>query len=433
MHNELAVAAPPVGLAPPRESRPVAIPQTSSEGDTKVYPFVAFMFCVMIASFPIELPQRTFRWEVPTITTTLFLATAFLQPARCFGRTHAALLLLAGYVFAFAFSAIEHGWSRNLEISQLFLFLVQALLVAWTTFNLMQNDRLARKALWCFVAACVVRTLMPMLGLAEHSAYVESATGAERVTAFGQDPNYSAMLLSAALLITIGLTHGHSRKSLRVRMFAWGLAAFFLFAVVNTGSRGGLLALVAGLVSFAFSRAKNPIDRLRSTLIVFVSMLALGYFVANSYVMRKRIERTAEEGGAMAGRELLFPNLWAMFLEKPITGWGPINNQYEVVKRASELIKRPEQMTKDAHNLYLELLTSTGLAGAVPFSLAMLLCVRAAWRARAGPYGILPLAVMSVFIMANISLNQVVHKPFWMFMAFTLAAERQLRREGTRA
>jgi O-antigen ligase len=307
----------------------------------------------------------------------------------------------------------------------MFLFLVQALLVAWTTFNLMQDDRLARKALWCFVAACVVRTMLPMLGLAEHSAYVESATGAERVTAFGQDPNYSAMLLSAALLITIGLTHGPNGRSLRWRLAAWGLAGFFAMAIVNTGSRGGLLALVGGLGTIALSRARNPLERARSALIVLVGMLALGYFVANSYVMRKRIERTAEEGGAMAGREYLFPALWGMFLEKPVAGWGPLNNNYEVIVRAPDLIKRPEQMTKDAHNLYLELLTSTGLLGAVPFILAMLLCLRAAWRARGGQYGILPLAVMTVFVIANLSLNQVVHKPFWMFMAFTLAAERR--------
>lgn len=428
MDSHLVASSPARGFAPSHGAWPVPASRSLSDRTTRVYPIVAFMFCVMIASFPIELPQRTFRWEVPTITTTLFLLTAFLQPVKAFGRAHPALYWLLGYVFVFAASALGHGWARSLELSQLFLFLVQALLVAWTTFNLMQHDWIARKALWCFVAACVVRTLMPMLGLAEHSAYVESSTGIERVTAFGQDPNYSAILLSAALLITIGLTHGASRKkSLQARLFAWTLASFFAFAIVNTGSRGGLLALVAGLVAFAFTRARNPLERLRSTLIVVVSMLAVGYFVATSYVMRKRIEKTATESGAMAGRELLFPALWGMFLEKPVTGWGPVNNQYEVVKRATELIKRPEQMTKDAHNLYLEVLTSTGLLGAVPFFLAMALCVRAAWRARAGEYGILPLALMGVFLVANISLNQVVHKPLWMFMAFALAAERRLR------
>ncbi|MDQ4080351.1 MAG: hypothetical protein M3125_06290, partial [Gemmatimonadota bacterium] len=159
MRGSLAVSPAQAGVLPPYASQHVVEGEAQRAPATKIYPFVAFMFCLMIASFPIELPQRTFRWEVPTITTTLFLMTTFLQPLRCFGRTHAALLLLLLYTFVYAGSALGHGWSRSLEVSQMFLFLMQALLVAWTTFNLMQHDRLARKALWCFVAACVVRTL----------------------------------------------------------------------------------------------------------------------------------------------------------------------------------------------------------------------------------------------------------------------------------
>lgn len=399
--------------------------------EVKLNPLVTTMFIIMVASFPIELPERSFRWEVPTITTTLFLMTTFLQPMACFGRVHAGVLWLATYVFVFAASALANSWRNTLEISQLFLFIVQALLVAWTTFNLMQHDRIAKKALWWYVAACVIRTVLPMTGLVEERSLVESASGAQRVTAFGQDPNYSAMLLSAALVITVGLVFGPTRSSLRLKAIALALAGFFAIAIANTGSRGGLLALVTGLMAFAVARARTASDRIRSALIVIVMMMGLTYVVMNSYVMRKRIETTAQ-GGAMAGREQLFPALWDMYLEKPLYGWGPMNNQYEVVRRATELVLLPDQMVKDAHNLYLELLTSTGLLGAVPFVIAMLLCVRAAWRARDGHYGVVPLALMGIFVMANVSLNQVAHKPFWFFMAFALAAERRLARRDDR-
>ncbi len=412
----------------PRAARAAIAAAISSEGGAvRIRPIVAFMFCVMIASFPIELPQRSFRWEVPTITTSLFLLTTFLQPGACFGRTHPGILWLTAFVFVYAGSAVGHDWLDTMDMMQMFLFIVQALLMAWATFNLMQNDGLARKALWWYVAACVVRTVLPMTGLVEASAYVESSTGSQRVTAFGQDPNYSAMLLSAALVITLGLTHGSRPTSWRMRIVAWGLIAFFAMAIVNTGSRGGLLALVVGLVTFALARARTPLDRMRSTLIVLVSILGLTYVVMNSYVMRKRIETTAQ-GGAMAGREVLFPALWGMFLERPFVGWGPTNNHFEVVTRATDLVLRQEQVTKDPHNLFLELLTSTGLLGTVPFLMAMALCFRAAWRARRGDYGIVPLALMGVFLMANISLNQIAHKPFWMFMAFALATEACLAR-----
>ena len=422
----------PQGMPPAYEApRGFASARVLPQDTTKVNSLVAFMFCVMVASFPIELPERSFRWEVPTITTTLFLMTTFLQPTVVFGRFHAGLVWLGTYVLVFAGSALGHGWRDNIETSQLFLFIVQAMLVAWATFNLMQHDRLARRALWWFAAACVVRTVLPMTGLVQTTNLVESATGAQRVTAFGQDPNYSAMLLSAALLITLGLTFGGNRRSsLYFKLFALGLAGFFAVAIVNSGSRGGLLALVTGLMTIVVRRARNPMDRVRSLIIVAAMMMGLTYIVMTSYVMRKRIETTAEMG-AMAGREELFPALWGMFLERPVVGWGPINNSYEVVRRATELILRPEQMGKDAHNLYLELLTSVGLLGAVPFLIAMGLCVRAGWRARDGGFDVLPLAIMGVFVMANISLNQVAHKPFWFFMAVALAAERRLARSAS--
>ena len=425
MASHRAAPAFPAAVAP-RAAWPAVGDRSLPAATTRISPIISALFCIMVASFPIELPQRTFRWEVPTITTSLFLLSAFLQPMAVFGKAHPALLSLATYVGVFALSALAHGWAENMMTFQLFLFIVQALLMAWSTFNLMQHDHIARKALWFYVAACVVRTVLPMTGLVDHSAYVESATGAERVTAFGQDPNYSAMLLSAALVISLGMMIGPIRVSIRTKLICVGLVCFFAMAIVNTGSRGGLLALVAGLVTFALARSRTPVDRLRSTAILAITILGLSYTVMNSYVMRKRIETTAQ-GGAMAGREVLFPVLWGMFLEKPMAGWGPVNNTYEVVVRATDLVLRPDQVSKDPHNLFLELLTSTGLVGAIPFLLAMALCFRAAWRARRGDYGIVPLSLMSIFLMANISLNQVAHKPFWFFMAFTLAAEAHVR------
>ena len=416
----------------PRGARPTTL-LTAVEDDatSRVNPVLAFLFCVMIASFPIELPQRTFRWEVPTITTSLFLAATMLQPTVSFARMHAGLLALLTFVLVYAGSALAHGWPDNMHVAQMLLFIVQAMLMAWAAFNLMQYDRLARRALWWYVAGCFIRTVLPMTGLVEHSGHVEGSTGAERVSAFGQDPNYSAMLLSAALLISLGLNFGPRRVSNQSKLVGLGLAGFFALAIVNTGSRGGLIALVAGVGCFALAKARNPMDRIRSTGIVVVGLMAITYFVMTSYVMRKRIETTASGEVSMAGREVLFPNLWNMFLEKPLNGWGPVNNYYEVVVRGTELVLRPEQVSKDPHNLFLELLTSTGLLGTVPFVLALALCFRAAWRARDGDYGVIPLALMAVFLMANVSLNQVAHKPFWFFMAFALATQVRLGRSGT--
>src|ERR1041384_332054 len=92
----------------------------------------------------------------------------------------------------------------------------------------------------------------------------------------------------------------------------------------------------------------------------------------------------------MAGREVLWPTLWGMFLEKPFTGWGTVNNQFELANRIAE----QEHLKRASHHLALEVLTPTGMVGAVPFFMAMPLIVRAAWRARLGLHGVTPIALL---------------------------------------
>jgi len=185
------------------------------------------------------------------------------------------------------------------------------------------------------------------------------------------------------------------------------------------------LSLATGLLVLALRPGGTVWSRLRSVVIAGVTIGLLASFVQHSEVMRLRLEETAAEG-RMAGREELFPASWRMFVEKPFGGWGPITNQYEVLPRAPHQLPKPPSTRADAHNLFLDLLTATGLVGGVPFFLGLALCVRAAWRARLGEYGILPLALMAVFLTANMSLNQVTYKPFWVVLAFALASERCL-------
>ena len=57
--------------------------QAQSPGVT-IHPIVLAAFCLCLASFPFEFPERTFRWEVPTMTTSLFLFTTLFQPRAFF-------------------------------------------------------------------------------------------------------------------------------------------------------------------------------------------------------------------------------------------------------------------------------------------------------------------------------------------------------------
>ena len=125
------------------------------------------------------------------------------------------------------------------------------------------------------------------------------------------------------------------------------------------------------------------------------------------------------EGGSLAGRERIYPALLAMVKERPVLGFGPVNNKYELGIRLDERRFR----RRDAHNLVLEVLSSTGLAGAIPFLVAVGLCVTAAWRARRSGHVTLPLAMAAAVLTANMSGNWIVSKLLWLVLAYAVASQ----------
>ena len=131
----------------------------------------------------------------------------------------------------------------------------------------------------------------------------------------------------------------------------------------------------------------------------------------------------------MSGRENIFPTAWGMFKEKPFIGWGPIDNKYELGRRLQIMYgdRVSPDGSKDTHNMFLEILTSTGLFGAVPLLTCIILCLLAAWRARRGSQGALPIVMVITVILINMSGNWIASKLDWLMMACALASANLLQ------
>jgi O-antigen ligase len=109
-----------------------------------------------------------------------------------------------------------------------------------------------------------------------------------------------------------------------------------------------------------------------------------------------------------------------MFLERPFLGWGYVELDTELGYRMG-LIDRP----KGTHNLVLHLLLEVGVVGAVPFFVGLFLCLRAAWSARRGPQGVLPLAILVTMLVGSLAGHLLARKEFWLILALAMGAERQ--------
>jgi len=389
---------------------------------TRVNRIVLAAFYLMVFSFNFEMPDRG-GWEIPAMTAALFLASTPLALRACYGRIPSALLWFAGFLWVFGASSLLHGWVNFGDVRHYFIVLVEAILVGWASLNLFSRVAVGVTALWCYVFSALARSVLPMIGVGRTSYTVW--TGGERVTAFGQNANFSAILLAAGLVTLIGLTYGRRGTSRAMRVAALPIGLLIGTALIQTGSRGGLLTLGGGLVALVFTAGGDLKVRLRNGLVTVLALGVLAYAAFTATVMKNRLEATAETG-TLAGREQLWPSLVDMALEKPWAGWGPINNQYEVAVRTTDMAREH----RDAHNLLLELLTALGVAGAVPFLIGLGICVVAAWRGRTSPYGIVPFALVALFLVANISTNLVAYKPFWWVLALALASGPLAAREG---
>lgn len=370
---------------------------------------------LLVASIPFEYPDRTIPLEIPTLTGTVFLLVSLLYPSRCYDRVPAPALWFGAYLLVYLLLILRGEAEQSSAAMAEFVVILQGVLVLLAAGNVLKDEAIARRAMKVFVAACLARAALPFLGLARTTSVVW--TGGERVSALGQNANSAAMILAAGLVTLIGLTYGRSHRGHLRFLAPIAMGTLLGMAVLETGSRGGLASLLGGVLVFALA-ADSVRTRLRNAAI---GGLAIALLIAGSLQIPVMKNRLADSmlTGSLAGREQLYPALWTMFQERPALGWGPVVNTHELALRIGER----ERPRRASHNIVLELLTSTGLAGAIPFLIGSWLCIRAAWRGRLTSAGVLPLALVATVLISNMSGDWIAAKLIWVVLAYALASE----------
>ncbi len=386
--------------------RPAAAP-----GGVRVNPLVRIALCLFLFSLLFEGVELPIPVESTTLTLGLLLLTAGLQPRLFLRRPPAAFWLFFAYLYASAVSAALLGIVGE-AMSRLVLQ-AQLLALCWVVYCLMSEEQPAREGFAALIAGCAVLAVIYLTGIELPTA--KSHAGPERLT-MGLDPNQMAGCLGLGALALLGLAYEFRKPFFRPPLLAWPVMALVAAPILGTGSRGGLLALGAGLFGFVFT-AGSVRARARAVGIVLCGVLLFAGAVLQSEKVRARFAQTVE-GGDLTLRELSYPLAVRMIVERPVLGWGPAGNAMELGRR----LGHPAYPRMDTHNLLLYILTASGLVGALPFLAATWLCFRSAWKGRAGPYGVLPLAMVLATLAADMSVTGLDWKQHWIVMGFALAA-----------
>ena len=375
-----------------------------------------WVFALFVFSIPFQAVDTGFTQtaSVSKIIGYLLLLLALIYPGVCFRRFPLAVVCFMAYVLELMVYAPFQAGIYQPGIRYRLFTLVQVLVMFIISYNLLRQPRMVGLMLGSFSAACAVLAALNLAGVT--ASAVKLAEG-ERVTTFGEDLNTAGSVFGLGLLAIVGLVYGRMRRGRSRNFLAWVMLPLLSLSVVRTGSRGALVALAGGLLVFLLRRGSVWL-RFRNFMIVAAAFVVIVVASLSMEMTRKRWEATFERG-SMAGRERIYPEAWKLFLERPILGWGPVANFYALGKR----LLLP---TRDTHNLFLWLLTEVGILGSIPYLAGLYLCVRTAWRSRAGPEGVLPLAMLVSALLINMSLTWIEAKPFWLVLALALASGSQV-------
>ena len=237
-----------------------------------------------------------------------------------------------------------------------------------------------------------------------------SAADVRRFAAGGADPNDLAMILALGLPMAWYLGMTYHRPLIR-----WVCRAYLpiaLLAIALTGSRGGMLAGLTGLLIVPLAMTLSP-----GRLATAITMLVVSGALAMAYVPDKIVQRLATTGLevedlSLGGRFKLWKAGIYAFGEKPVTGVGTSGFKAAV----DPLLGSATQV---AHNSFVSVLVEQGVVG---FALYMTMFVAVFVAVLELPRfeRRFALVLLVTLLVAMMPLTWEDRKPVWIILAILL-------------
>lgn len=246
-------------------------------------------------------------------------------------------------------------------IGQVFRFLWPSIIVAFAMNSSIKSMRDIQLYLAAFVLGAIIATSATFL-FREATLSMAEYASEERLSAFGQDQNTLAYLLSVAVTITLDFFRRTSRVLLKAICIAMMLA--FVIAILSTGSRTGVI--VTAIVFMLFMLSTSSIKTWITVVVVILLMAPIIYnYIPES--MWARFSETEElvSSGNFSDRGFIWAaGMQAFASENILLGVGYSN--------FSSMLQQHFGWQMASHNTYLSYLVDLGIIGLILF--LILLC-----------------------------------------------------------
>lgn len=397
---------------------------------------VRAIFYALVVWIPVETfyvfnreENASERISISRVLGMILFALSLVEWRSCFRRVPVAFWLVCWYLGMRAMSQLWIPRFLDARFKANEMTLIQMVALFLISINLFSEPKFR---------ASVMRAYgwwVSVVALAMVSGVLTSPwTGIEgRNSLLELDPNVAAGFFGLAAVCLAG-----DSDVLESRMFVARLGATLLavcgvvIAILQTGSRGGLLALIAGVLGLGLCGRK---ETFRKRLSVFAAVAAaIGLLILREFQLgtatASRLMNTWNTGDT-AGRNIIYDAAWVMFWQRPIMGWGGANNFYNLGVTLG--FSNAGAYVRDTHNLLLMLLTEVGLVGTLPFLAAIGYASWTAWRYGRRTGDGVPFALMCVLITINTSITGYEQKLFWIVLAAAVACGLKTEDEGAPA
>jgi O-antigen ligase len=298
---------------------------------------------------------------------------------------------LCAFVLVFALSTLTHDWSAHkwLPMAQLLFAYLMPLVMYW----IVRQAAVSERAIWGLLLVVAVFGLyLAVTAIAEtHQLWAlvfpKYIASPATVEFFGRgrgpllNPAGSGILQGLCMMSALMRWPRLSRRGKLLLLLAMPLYAWGIYSTLTRSAWMGMGLGLLVVVGLTLPRSwRMPV--IGFLVLAAVPLVALNFDSVLAFKRDKRL--SAEEAAESARlRPILAVVAWQMFLDRPLFGCGA--GQYFLECRpylSDRSIDMPLEKVRPyvQHNVFLSLLTETGLVGMGLFLATLLLWIRQAWR-----------------------------------------------------
>ena len=329
---------------------------------------------------------------------------------------------MVGWQFFFTvFACLSIFWSVNLDqsfsraITYILLFL---LLASGTFFDYTKKDldTIQKALVWSSRVTAAVAFLFAQY-VGGRLTLVNSV--------IKEDPNYLCGYYCFGLVYALSVLMREDKKMYQ-KVFAVVEIIAYLYLVLMSGSRGGLLAVVAALLAFLlFSRngGKYSVGKRVTLLVMICAVFYIGIELLPE-VLKSRFDFAAALDSGATGRFDIWDNAFTLFEDS-----GTLRKLFGQGTATARWCMRYYLFDIDnvTHNMFIETLLELGIVGLVLYTVAIFGFARKAF----SQDDKFAFAVIMGMVVLSLSTSIYAFKPYFHIMLYIILSSNRLSEEET--